>query len=108
MARIIYLFREQFKLTKKEISAVVEIMKFSIKLYVRAWCECPSAIMAPFNDLNLLQIFDQYANKKIANTAYKAFAGHQWYLFGPLVGLALFDHRVSIEEKQLMQEAMLK
>lgn len=113
MAKIIYLFkmylfRDQFALSAKEATAVRELIKFILKIYVPAWYECQSAPRSPLNDLTMLQSIKNYGNKKIADKAWKAFSNHQWYLSEQLVGLGLFDCRVSIEEKEQMVQAMSK
>lgn len=51
----IYLFREQFRLTVKEETALRNICIFIIRLYIKSRFYVPSAIKAPFQDLTFIK-----------------------------------------------------
>ena len=51
----IYLFREQFRLTVKEETALRNICIFTIRLYIKVWFDAPSAIKAPLQDLTFIK-----------------------------------------------------
>lgn len=115
MAKVIYcfkimLFREQFKLTAKELRNLTEFCLFVSHVYVRAWISCPLACDAPVNDLALYRNIKLYAdiNKSVADAAAKKLDNHLWYVGPELVPLALFSNKVSIPEKRLMSERKIQ
>lgn len=60
MAKVIYslkifIFREAFKLTVREINGLRQTCIFIVKYYVKAWFTAPSAILAPNHDLNFIK-----------------------------------------------------
>lgn len=57
----IYLFRDQFSLTDKEIDGFRDICIFLIKLYIKPWFGCTNGIAAPLQDLNFIKATVQYA-----------------------------------------------
>jgi hypothetical protein len=104
----IWMFREQFKLTKQEEKGIGDICVFTVLLYVRAWFRAPSALCAPRLDLQLLKDIDQYKkyNSIISAIALKKLQGHLWYLSPVLVAFALFDGDVSRDTKRRMVQAL--
>ena len=87
MAKVIYslkiwMFRSQFKLTKKEEKGLREVCLFSVVLYLKAWFSAPLAVSAPRNDLQLLQDLYNYRqhNDKISKSTCKKLEKHLWYL----------------------------
>ena len=83
MAKVIYcfkiiLFREQFKLTPKELKNLTEFCLFASHVYVKAWISCPLACDAPVNDLMLYRNMVQYSdvNKAVADAALKKLDNH--------------------------------
>jgi hypothetical protein len=113
MAKVIYcfkimLFREQFKLTAKELKNLTELCLFLSHVYVKAWISCPLACDAPLNDLLLYKHIKQYAevNKAVADSALKKLDHHLWYVGPELVPLALFSNKVSVEEKRHIVKCM--
>lgn len=109
MAKAIYclklfIFRDQFKLTKKEHKAITEICVFVVTIYVRCWFQAPLATSAPMNDMWLLKSLKKFENinKVMSKKALTKFLGHLWYLSEELVSLAFFDDEVSLESKQKM------
>ena len=58
----IWMFLSQFHLTAREEKGLWDIAIFSMRLYLRVWITAPSAIDAPFNDLQLMIDLLQYAS----------------------------------------------
>lgn len=102
------LFREQFKMTTKELKNLTEFCLFVSHVYVKAWISCPLASDAPVNDLQLYKNIKQYAevNKAVSDAALKKIDHHLWYVGPELIPLALFSNKVSVEEKRLIIEHM--
>ena len=69
----IWMFRSQFKLTKKEEKGLREVCLFSVVLYLKTWFSAPLAVSAPRNDLQLLQDLYNYRqhNDKISKSTCK-------------------------------------
>jgi hypothetical protein len=74
MAKVIYalkiwMFRSQFKLTKRQEKALADICQFTVIIYVKAWFQASSAPSAPRIDLQLLK--DIYSYRKISESISK-------------------------------------
>jgi hypothetical protein len=115
MSKIIYslkvwLFRDQFKLTRREQKGLREMVVFTIRIYLRAWMTAPLAASAPNDDLLLLKSLVAYEarNQAISKAATTKLAGHLWYLSEELIGLAFFDKNVPAAVKRLMILALEK
>ena len=113
MSKVIYslkvwMFRAQFVLTTREEKGLREVCIFAVRVYLKAWMTAPLASNAPYNDLQLLQSLINYStiHPVIAKVASEKLANHLWYLSQDLIGLALFDSRVSVATKRLMVKAM--
>lgn len=104
----IYLFRDQFKITKREEAGIRDICVFTVVIYVKNWFQSAVPNFAPLNDLNLLKDLVNYksVNDNLAEKALKKIKNHLWYLSETLVGLAFFDERVSGETKIEMVNAL--
>ncbi len=107
MSKIIYsfkifLFRNQFELSKEEKSNFKEMSLFAGLIYVKSWIECPLASDAPVNDLIFFKQLKEYAvvSKIVSAVAIKKFKNHLWYLGPELVVLSLFSNKISYEEKR--------
>ena len=112
MARVIYsikmwLFRSQFSMTASEERAISDGATFSVIIYLKAWMTAPLAIEAPLNDFTLMRQLLGYPHADISAATCKKLGLHLWYLSEELVGLALFDSRLSNDSsKRLMIAAM--
>ena len=104
----IWIFRGQFKLTKREEQGIREICIFVSCVYVKAWFTAPLAVSAPNNDLCFLQrlVRFQSQNPATSKVASNKFAGHLWYVSEELVSLAIFGSELSTESKRAMVKAM--
>ncbi|KYM98193.1 hypothetical protein ALC62_11109 [Cyphomyrmex costatus] len=103
-----YLFREEFRLTNYEVTALCEFCLFIVTFYIKWWYTAPFAIQAPYNDLMMIQDFITYEaiNDKILKASQCKLANHLWYLSENLAGIALMDDRVPNELKRKMIKAM--
>jgi hypothetical protein len=123
-----YIFRSQFELTVEEVVDLKDMCIFFVLIYIRFvkdkdltvileyfylafcrfWMQCPKAVDAPANDLQLYQYLHKYksVNKRIAMSCIKKFENHLWYLGPELVPLALFSNIVTIPDKRKMQLAI--
>lgn len=106
----IFLFREQFRLTKHEEKGLREICIFTVLIYIKYWFQAPSACSAPRNDLELLKDLKKYedVNPVIARKAINKVCGHLWYVSEELIALSFFDDKVGNETKKKMVEALKK
>ena len=106
----IWLFRQQFKLTKREQKGIADVCLFTVHLYVKAWFQAPSAICGPRIDLQFVKDIDSYKdiNSTISGIAMKKFLGHLWYLSEELVALAFFDDNVPTDVKRKMVLSLQK
>lgn len=104
----IYLFRDQFNLSKQEEAGIRQVCSFVVKIYIHSWFQAQSACSASRNDLLLLKSLKEYenVNKDISTCALKKFLGHLWYLSEELVAFGFFDDKVSLETKRNMVLAL--
>lgn len=103
-----YLFKDQFKLTAAEKRSLTELSLFVSLIYGRFWNEAPVAGKAPLNDATFITQAKNYPNKIISTSVVKAFSRHLWYFSEHLVGLSLFDPRISTETKRIMVQNLQK
>ena len=111
MAKVIYaikiwLFRDQFKMTVSEKRGIRDLATFAVLIHLRAWMIAPVGVEAPFNDFRLMIELLRYPQDAISSATSKKLGLHLWYISEELIGLALFDSRVSVEMKRLMLAAM--
>lgn len=100
----IFLFRNHFKLTKKELNSVRDISIFIVKLYIKYWYSCTNPIKAPNQDLNFICEAFEYeeTDKIISGAIIEKLKNHLWYLTPGPAGLGFFDSNVSLEVKRKM------
>ncbi|XP_046601323.1 uncharacterized protein LOC124295418 [Neodiprion lecontei] len=105
----IFMFRDQFSLSKREINSLRQICIFIILIYIKVWFTCSLAIEAPNNDLQLLKklLLCEEIQSSVVQKALKKFSDHLWYMNEELAALALFDNNVSNEIKKKMCEAII-
>lgn len=105
----IFLFREQFSLTKNEENGLRDVCIFLVKLYIKAWYGCTNAITAPLQDLNFVKDIIAYSKTDpiISAAIQKKMSNHLWYLSEEVIALAFFDSNVTFEEKRKMLEKLL-
>ena len=100
----LYLFQEQFHMTKRESSACLEFCMFVSLVYAKAWTTSTNACDAPLNDLELFKACHKYSSTSviISKAATSTLGRHLWYLGEELVTLSLFSDKVPKETKQAM------
>lgn len=106
MSKIIYsmkifLFRNQFDLSRKELSNFEEICLFASLIYTKAWIQCPLTSDAPLNDLIFLKKLEKFSvvSKTVSKAAISKFENHLWYLGPEMVVLSIFSNNVPAKEK---------
>ena len=106
----IYIFQEQFKLTKAEITSLKTICCFIVKCYIEFWFRSPNAIEAPYNDVLFLRKLEDYKSddKQVAELALKKFINHLWYLGEETACFSLFDDRIENHVKKQMAQQLLE
>lgn len=104
----IFLFRDQFSLTKNESNGLRDICIFLVKLYIKAWFRCTNAIDAALQDLTFIQGAIKYSetSPEISAVILKKFSHHLWYISEETIALAFFDSNISFEEKRNMVEKL--
>ena len=109
MARAIYtlkilLLSSQFKLTKKDKAALLDVCLFIVTSYVKPWMQCILAVKAPYQDLCFLKSIKAYENvdEIVSKAALNKFSQHLWYLIDEVAILSLFDDDVDQEAKEKM------
>ncbi|KAK3910427.1 Carbamoyl-phosphate synthase large chain [Frankliniella fusca] len=106
MMRAIYAFKTWMLGRQIEMDASIHSKLFSIA-YIRMWFNAPLPAQSPRNDLASLQFL--YQNRKEGShwmAALQKFVEHLWYLSPKLVPLALFDDKLSVEEKKSIASAL--
>lgn len=111
MSKVIYslkiwLFRGQLSLTARHLKCVTEVSLFAALVYMKPWFGVSNAAAAPRTDLEVLEKLWRYHNPEVGQVAAKKLENHLWYLSEHLVGLALFDPKVTTEMKRAMALAM--
>lgn len=100
----IFLFREQFQVSKVQWNGIRDVCIFIIRLYVRAWFGCTNAIASPNQDINFMKDCIRYAqiDAPLSAKIVEKMGTHLWYLSHEAVALAFFDSSVPLEEKRAM------
>lgn len=104
----IFVFRDQFPLTKRELDGFRNICVFLIKLYIQASFGSTSAVCSPLQDLNFIKNSLKYAeiDSTISTAILNKLNNHLWYLSELAIALAFFDSQVSFDEKRKMVEKL--
>lgn len=102
----IFIFREEFKVTARELNNFRHIFIFIVTTYVKAWFTSLSAILAPNNDLTLMQqlILYKKINSSVSQAAFKKMIKHLWYLSDQLAIMSLFDDSIDLSVKEKMRK----
>ncbi|KAG0713776.1 hypothetical protein GWK47_015469 [Chionoecetes opilio] len=103
----IWMFRGQFRLTKKEERGLQRLCLFVVRVYAKAWIEASFSVQAPRLDLELIKALGTYdkIDPEIGDVALSKLSSHLWYVSEELVGLSFFDSDVSCETKNAMVTA---
>ncbi|CAD6231335.1 GSCOCG00012218001-RA-CDS [Cotesia congregata] len=105
----IFIFRTEFKITAKELNNLRQICIFIVTTYIKAWFTSSSAILAPNNDLTLMQQLILYTkiNSTVSQAALKKMVRHLWYLSDQLAIMSLFDDSIDLTVKKKMIENLM-
>lgn len=104
-----FMFKTQFKMSKREENALRRIIIYTIRFHIKAWFTSGNAIAAPNHDLNFMKDIYKYQtiDPEISKLAVKKFCNHLWYLSDETIALALFDQCVSLNEKRKMTKQLV-
>ena len=104
----IWMFRGQFRLTKKEERGLLRMCIFFVRVYAKAWIEASFSAQAPRLDLELTKALGTYdkIDPEIGDVALSKLSSHLWYVSEELVVLAFFDSDVSCDTKNAMVTAL--
>ncbi|KAG0714750.1 hypothetical protein GWK47_013533 [Chionoecetes opilio] len=75
-------------------------------VYAKYWNEAMIPSYAAKNDLDFITDVKRICDDGVASVAERAMRRHLWYLSENLIGLAIFDDRISPEQKAEMVEGM--
>ncbi|XP_074101181.1 uncharacterized protein LOC141528828 [Cotesia typhae] len=97
-----YLFRDEFKLSQKELHGLRHFCIFIVTLYLKAWFSSTSATTAAYHDLQFMKNLLEYKNINplISSATCEKMISHLWYLSDELAILSLFDDGVPLEVKK--------
>nr|XP_018915786.1 PREDICTED: uncharacterized protein LOC109043141 [Bemisia tabaci] len=104
----IFLFRDNFQLTRNEKINLRDICIFIVKLYLKKWFSAPLSTKAPAVDLNYVKQLIEYrkVDAAISEAVLSKVLNHLWYLSPENCGLAFFDDDNSPSEKIKMVKAL--
>ena len=104
----IFLFRDNFQLTRNEKINLRDICIFIVKLYLKKWFSAPLSTKAPAVDLNYVKQLIEYrkVDAAISEAVLSKVLNHLWYLSPENCGLAFFDDDISPSEKIKMVKAL--
>ena len=111
MSKLIYaykvwMFQDQFKLTKKEELGLRHLCVFGVLAYIEAWFSCRCAAKAPSQDIKFMKNLIEFPLKSISTVTSRKFQKHLWYLSEELIALSLFDDEVSNSEKKKIVQSI--
>lgn len=104
----IFIFRNEFVLTPKELNSLQQICIFIVMVYLNAWFSTTSATTAANHDLEFLKKLIEYKeiNASISSATCHKITLHLWYLNDELAILSLFDETVPLEMKKKIVKAV--
>lgn len=109
MARAIYslkiiLLSSQFRISKRDKEALLDVCLFIATSYVKPWLKCNLAVKAPYQDMCFLKTLRAYEkiDKCISKATLQKFCQHLWYLTDEVCMLSLFDNDVDLKTKAKM------
>ncbi|KAG0730067.1 hypothetical protein GWK47_029052 [Chionoecetes opilio] len=111
MAKAIYavkimLFHDQLEMSRRELAGIRRVAFFVTMVYAKYWNEAMILSYAAKNDLDFITDVKRICDDGVASVAERAMRRHLWYLSENLIGLAIFDDRISPEQKAEMVEGM--
>ncbi|KAG0703610.1 hypothetical protein GWK47_024830 [Chionoecetes opilio] len=109
MAKAIYavkimLFHDQLEMSRRELAGIRRVAFFVTMVYAKYWNEAMIPSYAAKNDLDFITDVKRICDDGVASVAERAMRRH--LLSENLIGLAIFDDRISPEQKAEMVEGM--
>ncbi|KAG0728657.1 hypothetical protein GWK47_003670 [Chionoecetes opilio] len=107
MAKAIYavkimLFHDQLEMSRWELAGIRRVAFFVTMVYAKYWNEAMIPSYAAKNDLDFITDVKRICDDGVASVAERAMRRHLWYLSENLIGLTIFDDRISPEQKAEM------
>lgn len=104
----IFLFRNEFSLTKNEMAGLMLVNVFLIRYYIKVWFQSSDPCSAARIDLQFVQEMIAYSksDENMAKLILKKFSRHLWYLSEEVIGMAFFDENISNSVKAKMVEKL--
>lgn len=104
----IFIFRDQFNISTRELGGIRDVCIFLVLLYVEAWFRSSLSFEAPNNDFQFILSSIDYANVDpvISDIILKKMSNHLWYLGSENIGMSFFDENISIDDKREMVAAL--
>ncbi|KAG0725576.1 hypothetical protein GWK47_038397 [Chionoecetes opilio] len=111
MAKAIYavkimLFHDHMEMSRRELAGIRRVAFFVTMVYAKYWNEAMIPSYAAMNNLDFITDVKRICDDGVASVAERAMRRHLWYLSENLIGLAIFDDRISPEQKAEMVEGM--
>ena len=91
-------------ISEYQFEKLLKFVKFVVYIYLRYWFAATLTSQAPRNDLAFFKSAVHYktVDEVISKSAVHALRLHTWYLTEDLVGLSLFDNKVSVSDRTRM------
>ncbi|KAG0698584.1 hypothetical protein GWK47_026013 [Chionoecetes opilio] len=105
----IWMFRGQFRLTKKEERGLQRLCLFVVRVYAKAWIEASFSRFKPLDSTSNSSRPSAPTTRstlRSEDVALSKLSSHLWYVSEELVGLSFFDSDVSCETKNAMVTAL--
>ena len=95
-------------ISEYQFEKLLKFVKFVVYIYLRYWFAATLTSQAPRNDLAFFKSAVHYktVDEVISKSAVHALRLHTWYLTEDLVGLSLFDNKVSVSDRTRMAALM--
>ncbi|XP_057335392.1 uncharacterized protein LOC130674123 isoform X3 [Microplitis mediator] len=105
-----FMFRDEFRLSNKELHGLRQFSIFIVVLYLKAWFSSTSATTTAHHDLQFLKNLIEYKriNPLISAATCEKIILHLWYLSNGLAILSLFDDTVPLEMKKKILLKLLR
>ena len=106
----IYLFQDQFQVSKREKNSLRRICIFLARVYICAWFLSTEAIKAPYHDFQFMHEMINYQDidPEISKATAKKFSNHLRYLAPEKVGHSIFADNVPTQVRANIARVMLE
>ncbi|KAG0706299.1 hypothetical protein GWK47_024336 [Chionoecetes opilio] len=93
-------------MSRRELAGIPRVAFFVTMVYAKYWNEAMIPSYAAKNDLDFITDVKRICDDGVASVAERAMWRHVWYLTENMIGLAIFDDRISPEQKVEMVKGM--